>query len=133
MSQKRCRVTGGFLFSPSFCLAFYFILEYSQVKMFEQFQVNSKATERYICMHLFSPNSLPSRLPHNTEQSCMGYTVSLWWLSILNTAVCTCPSQTPLPFRLQRNIEQSFLCYTVGPCCLSILNTAVCTCRSQTS
>ena len=38
---------------------------------------------------------LPYRLPQDTEQSSMYYTVGLCWLSILNTAVCTCPSQTP--------------------------------------
>ena len=38
---------------------------------------------------------LPSRLPHNTEQSSLWYTLSPCWLSILNKAVCTCLSQTP--------------------------------------
>ena len=38
---------------------------------------------------------LPSRPPLNIEPSSMCYTVSPCWLSILNTAVCTCPSQTP--------------------------------------
>ena len=33
---------------------------------------------------------LPSRLPHNTKQSSLCYTVDPCWLSILNTAVCTC-------------------------------------------
>ena len=41
---------------------------------------------------------LPSRLPHNIEQSSLCYTVGPCWLSILNTAVCTCPSQTPYLF-----------------------------------
>ena len=36
----------------------------------------------------------PSRLPHNTEQSPLCYTVGPCWVPILNTAVCTCPSQT---------------------------------------
>ena len=35
------------------------------------------------------------RLPHNIEQSSMCYTVGPCWLSILNIAECTCPSQTP--------------------------------------
>ena len=34
---------------------------------------------------------LPSRLPHNIEQSSMPYTVGSCGLSILNIAVCTCP------------------------------------------
>ena len=37
----------------------------------------------------------PSRLPHNTEQSSLCYTVGLCWWSILNIAVCTCPPQSP--------------------------------------
>ena len=37
--------------------------------------------------------SLPSRLPCNIEQSSMGYTGGSW-LTVLNTSVCTCPSQT---------------------------------------
>ena len=38
---------------------------------------------------------LPARLPHCLEQSSMCYTAGPCWLPILNTAVCTCPSQTP--------------------------------------
>ena len=37
---------------------------------------------------------LPSSLPHNTEQSSLCYPVGPCWLPILNTAVCTCGSQT---------------------------------------
>ena len=32
------------------------------------------------------------RLPHNIEQSSLCYKVGPCWLSILNTALCTCPS-----------------------------------------
>ena len=37
----------------------------------------------------------PFRLPGNIEQSSMCYPVGLCWLSVLNIAVCTCPSHTP--------------------------------------
>ena len=37
----------------------------------------------------------PSRLSHNIEQGSLCDTVASCWLSILNMAVCTCPSQTP--------------------------------------
>ena len=37
----------------------------------------------------------PFRLLQNTEQTCLSYTVGTCWLSILNTAVCTCQFQTP--------------------------------------
>ena len=56
----------------------------------------------YSCIHVWDshvsilPRSpLPSRLPHNFERSFLCYTVGFWWESILNTAVCACPSQTP--------------------------------------
>ena len=46
--------------------------------------------------YLQSPQTpLPSRAPHNTEQSSMCHTVVPCWLSILNIAVCTRSSQTP--------------------------------------
>ena len=38
---------------------------------------------------------LPPRLPHNIEQSSLCYTVGPFWLSILNIALCPCPSQMP--------------------------------------
>ena len=64
-----------------------------------QFQVNSKGTQPYICLYS-PPNSPPSRLPHNTEQSSLCYTAGPCWLPILNTAVCTSipPYHFPLPF-----------------------------------
>ena len=37
----------------------------------------------------------PFRLLQNIEQSSLCYTVGPSWLSILNTAVCTCQSQIP--------------------------------------
>ena len=43
----------------------------------------------------FFPKLPSHQLPHNPEQSSMGYTAGPCWLSILIIAVCTCPSQTP--------------------------------------
>ena len=40
----------------------------------------------------------PFRLLHSIEQSSLCSTVGPCWLSILNTAVCTCQSHTPYPF-----------------------------------
>ena len=67
----------------------------SRLTMLCQFQVNSTGTQPDMYMYPFSPTLLPSRLPHNTEQSPMCYTVGPCWLSILTIAVCTCPPQTP--------------------------------------
>ena len=62
--------------------------------MLRRFQVDSKGTQPYTYMYPFSPR-LPSKLPHNKEQSFLRCTVGPCWFSILNIAVCTCPS--PLP------------------------------------
>ena len=47
-----------------------------------------------IYVSIFLQTHLPSRLPHNIERSSVCYTAGPCWLSILNLAVCTCPSQT---------------------------------------
>ena len=49
----------------------------------------------YIHVSILPQTLLSSRLPHNIKQGSLCYTVSLCWPSILNTAVCTCPSQPP--------------------------------------
>ena len=48
---------------------------------------------------ILSHTALPSRLRHNVEQSSHCSTGGPCWLSILNTAMCMCPSQTPYPPR----------------------------------
>ena len=58
--------------------------------------MSTKGTQPYIYTCIHSPQTpLPSRLPHNIEQSSPCYTVGPCWLSILNTAVCTCWSKLP--------------------------------------
>ena len=49
----------------------------------------------FLHMHIsiLSQTPLPSRLPYNIKQGSKCYTVGPCWLSILNIAVCTCPSQ----------------------------------------
>ena len=49
----------------------------------------------HIQVSILPQTPLPSRLSPNTEQSSLSYTVGPCCLSILNVAVCTCPSQTP--------------------------------------
>ena len=49
----------------------------------------------HIHVSILPQTPLPSRLSHNVEQSPMCYTVGLCWLSVLNIAVCTGPSQIP--------------------------------------
>ena len=60
----------------------------------DRFFTASRTWEVHTCIHS-PPNSTPSRLPHNIEQSSMYCTVEPCWLSILNITVYTCPSQTP--------------------------------------
>ena len=79
---------------------------------------------------------LQSRLLCDTGQRSLRCPAGPCWFSMLNTAVCPCPSQTPclsLPpsfplvtIRFLQRIEQSSLCWTAGPCWFSTLNTAVC-------
>ena len=54
----------------------------------------------HINVSILSQTLLPSRLPHNIEQSSLCYTGGPCSLSILNIAVCMCPSQTPCLFPL---------------------------------
>ena len=49
----------------------------------------------HIPVSILPQTAILSRLPHNTEQSSLCYTVGPCWLSILNMAVCTRQSQTP--------------------------------------
>ena len=56
---------------------------YSWLTMFWKFQVNSEGTQPYIYMYPFSPQiPLPSRLPHNIEQSSLCYRLGPCWLGI---------------------------------------------------
>ena len=48
----------------------------------------------HIHVSILPQTPLPSRLPHNIEQSSMGCTVGPCWLPILNIAVCPYLSQT---------------------------------------
>ena len=56
--------------------------------MLWQFQIDSKGIQPHIYMYPFSPNSFLCKLPLNTEQSSLGYTVGPCWLPILNIAAC---------------------------------------------
>ena len=73
---------------------------------------------------------LPPRLPQNIEQSSLCYTVGSCWLSILNRAVCTCPSQTPqlsLPHILPL-CNHKFVLLSVSLCFVSIYCKYFCLC-----
>ena len=52
----------------------------------------------YIHVPILLHTPLSARLPLDAEQSSLCYTVGPCWLSILNIAVCTSPSQTPYLF-----------------------------------
>ena len=96
----------------------------------------------HIHVSILPQTALPSWLPHNIEQTSLCCPAGPCGFSMLNTAVCPCPSQTPclsLPpsfplvtIRLLQSTEQSFLGCPAGPCWFSMLNTAACPCPSQT-
>ena len=61
---------------------------------------------------------VPSRLPHNIEQSSLCYTAGPCWLPFLNIAVCTCQPQTPclsLPSTLPSLVTISSFAKSVSP------------------
>ena len=73
-----------------FLKAFYFVLGCNQWTMLWKSQVNREGTQPYVST--VPRTALPPRLPHNTEQSSLCYTLGLCLLCIWNIAVCTCPS-----------------------------------------
>ena len=69
------------------------------------FHVSFRYTTKWIsytctCIHSFQV-LFPFRLLQSIEQNSLCYTVGPCWLSVLDIAVCKCPSQTPNPFSLQ--------------------------------
>ena len=70
----------------------------------------SSEQERYSGIHrhvfILPQTPLSSRLPRNTEQSSMCYTVGPCWLSILNVTVQT-------PFLMHRFLSQSLFPYYI--------------------
>ena len=51
-------------------------------------------SDTHIYVSILPQTPLPSRMPHNIEQSSMYYTAGLW-LFILNITECICPSPIP--------------------------------------
>ena len=79
--------------------AFFFFLFCIGVMLINNIVIASSEQQRdsaiYIHVSILPQTLLSSRLPHNIKQGSLCYTVSPCWPSILNTAVCTCPSQPP--------------------------------------
>ena len=79
----------------------YFILECSQLTLV--IDSGEKQRDSALHIHVFIPIHVSKRpfLPgFHIEQNSMFYTIDLCWLSILNIAVCTCPSLTPFQLSL---------------------------------
>ena len=53
-------------------------MKYSRLTMLWQFRRHSRATQPYLYMYPFSPNSLPIQAAHNIEQSPLCYTWGPW-------------------------------------------------------
>ena len=73
-------------------LTFNFVLEYNQLTVLWSFHINNEGSHPYIYMCPFSPR-LCSRQT-TIEHGSLCYIVDPYRLSILNIAVCTCPSQS---------------------------------------
>ena len=85
---------------PSFHFVFFLnFLFYIGVQLINNVVIVSDAQQSNSAIHIhvsiLPQTPLPSRLPHNIEQSSLCYTVGPCWLSFLNIAVCTCQPQTP--------------------------------------
>ena len=61
-------------------------------------QQRDSATHMHVFILPHPP--LPSKRPHNLEQSSLCYSAVPFWLSIVNIAECTCRSQAPYLFPL---------------------------------
>ena len=82
---------------PGLRLSVFFILYWGigDQQCCDSFRGTAKGLS-HIYTRIHSPQTpLPSKLPHSIEESSMCYAVGPYWLSILNIAVCICPSQTP--------------------------------------
>ena len=70
-----------------------------QQQLINNVLIDSGEYQRGSDIHIHVSSLLQTRLsskrPHNIAQSSPCYTVGPCWLFILNTAVCTCQSQTP--------------------------------------
>ena len=73
----------------------------------------------HIHVSILPQTPLPSRLPHNTEQSSMCYTVSPCWLSILNSNVYLSEISIIKLIALE---QVSTICQTNEAVCLKILH-----------
>ena len=90
-------IPGGRLLSSSsfFFKPFTLYWGIADYQFYESFRWTAKGPVIHIYISTLPQTPFPSRLPHNLGQISMCYTVGPCWLSILNTAVCTCPLQTP--------------------------------------
>ena len=89
---------------------FYFVLGCSQLTNNVVIVLGEQQRDSAIYMHvsILLQTPLPSRLPHNIDQSSICYTAGHCWLSILNIAVCRCPSLT-VPFSHLPPSNQKFI------------------------
>ena len=78
------------------CLFFFNFLFYIRVQLINHAVIVSGAQQSDSAIHIhvsiLPQTPLPSRLPHNIEQSSLCYTVGTCWLSILHMVVYICQS-----------------------------------------
>ena len=83
--------------SPVFKTTFYSVLRYGRLTNDVVIVSGEQWRDSAIHVHvsILPQTPLPSRLPHNVEQSSVDYPVCSCWLFILNIAVWTCPFSNP--------------------------------------
>lgn len=101
-------------FSLFLCFKLYFVLSINNAVIVK---VYSKGTKAYIHMSLFSPNSLPARLPQNTEQGSPCCTQSKCSFSSLWSVLCVNVS-----FLLTNKIDLFFLIVEYSWCTILLLS-----------
>ena len=73
-------------------IAFKKTLFYIRIQLINNLVLVSSVQKSYSVIHVSIPFQIlvPFRLLQNTEQSSLFYIVGPYWLSVLNTEVCTC-------------------------------------------
>ena len=82
-------------FYPGLLLCIFLKLFYIGVQPMDSVVIQQRDPGMHVRVPILLQTPLPSRLPHDVDQGPLCYIAGPCWLSILNTAVYTCQSQTP--------------------------------------
>ena len=98
-TDYRAPRTTAFFFNFLRLIFFNFFIHIRVLELINNVVIVSGRQQRNSAIHtqvsILLQTPLPCRLSRNTEPSSLCSTVGPCWVSVLNTAVCTSPSQTP--------------------------------------